>query len=280
MAAPQPQKRKVSDIKSNLLRPALTSHFLVHFALPDFVSNPNAIEQDRVYLECSDASLPGSSLTTFDINNDYHGVTERRAYRRMFDDRIDLTFYVDAENYLPIRLFEDWIGGIMDGNNDKSLLKNPNYYYTTKYPKEYRKPLWIVKFERDYNSQLIYNFVDAYPINIGSMPVSYEGSNLLKCTVGFTYLRYYIGEAEGEITAGNNRDVMNGGGPPPTGNPDQMTALQDGSTNGPGSIATNRDSATGQIMHSTIDQIAKHGKVGDGVTPALAKELQNFANGT
>ena len=34
-----------------------------------------------------------------------------------------------------------------------------------------------------------------------------------------------------------------------------MTILQDGSTNGPGSIATNRDSATGQIMHSTIDQM-------------------------
>ena len=43
--------------------------------------------------------------------------------------------------------------------------------------------------------------------------------------------------------------------PFPIGNPDQMTILQDGSTNGPGSIATNRDSATGQIMHSTIDRM-------------------------
>lgn len=198
MAAPQPQKRKVSDITSTLLRPALTSHFLVHFALPDFVSKPNAVAQDRIYLECSEASLPGSSLTTFDINNDFHGVTERRAYRRMFDDRIDLTFYVEAENYLTIRLFEDWIGGIMNGNGDEDLLKNSNHYYTAKYPTEYRRSLSIVKFERDYSSQLIYNFVDAYPINIGSMPVSYEGSSLLKCTVGFTYLRYYIEKPKAE----------------------------------------------------------------------------------
>lgn len=193
MAAPQPKAKKISDITSTLLRPALTSHFLVHFALPSLIQPKlNEVEQDKVYLECSDASLPGSSLATFDINNDYHGVTERRAYRRMFDDRMDLTFYVDAENYLPIRLFEDWIGGIMNGNDDEGSLVNPNYYYTTKYPGEYRTSLSIVKFERDYNSQLIYNFVDAYPVSIGSMPVSYEGSSLLKCTIGFTYLRYYI----------------------------------------------------------------------------------------
>ena len=73
---------------------------------------------------------------------------------------------------------------------------------------------------------------------------------------------------------------MDGGGPAAIGNPDQMTILQEWIYNGPGSIATNRDSATGQIMHSTIDRMVKHGKMGDGVTPALAKELQNFANGT
>tara|TARA_B100000282_G_C31615487_1_gene436819 strand:- start:62 stop:835 length:774 start_codon:yes stop_codon:yes gene_type:complete len=197
MAATPPEPKKVSDITSTLLRPALTSHFLVHFALPSILAKPNAVAQDKIYLECSDASLPGSSLATFDINNDFHGVTERRAYRRMFDDRIDLTFYVDAENYSTIRLFEDWIGGIMNGNKEQEI-KNPNYYYTTLYPKEYRTPLSIVKFERDYSSQLKYNFVDAYPVSIGSMPISYEGSNLLKCTVGFTYLRYYIEKPKAE----------------------------------------------------------------------------------
>ena len=66
----------------------------------------NAVQQDQLNLQCTEASLPGSSLATFDINNDFHGVTERHAYRRMFDERIDFTFYVDANNYLPIRTFE------------------------------------------------------------------------------------------------------------------------------------------------------------------------------
>ena len=53
--------------------------------------------------------LPGSSVATLEINNDRSGVTERHAHRKFFDDRIDFTFYVDVENYLPILFFESWI---------------------------------------------------------------------------------------------------------------------------------------------------------------------------
>ena len=281
--APKPEHKRISQIKSSLLRPALTSNFEVYIApLPDFVEKPNNVDLGQLYLQCSEASLPGSSLATFEINNDFHGVTERHAYRRIFDERIDLTFYVDASNYLPIRIFESWIGGIVNGNTQQEV-SNSNYYYTTLYPKDYRTKIYITKFERSYTqggSNIRYTFLDAFPISISAMPVSYDSSNLLKCTVGFTYLRYFTGSVESGSPAPDAGDAMDGGGSLPIGNPDQMTILQDGSTNGPGSIATNRDSATGQIMHSTVDQIATQGKVGDGVTPALAKELQNFANGT
>ena len=281
--APKPEHKRISQIKSSLLRPALTSNFEVYIApLPDFVEKPNNVDLGQLYLQCSEASLPGSSLATFEINNDFHGVTERHAYRRIFDERIDLTFYVDASNYLPIRIFESWIGGIVNGNTQQEV-STSNYYYTTLYPKDYRAKIYITKFERSYTqggSNIRYTFLDAFPISISAMPVSYDSSNLLKCTVGFTYLRYFTGSVESGSPAPDAGDAMDGGGSLPIGNPDQMTILQDGSTNGPGSIATNRDSATGQIMHSTVDQIATQGKVGDGVTPALAKELQNFANGT
>ena len=276
-----PKHRKVSDIKSSLLRPALTSHFEVNIDLPDFAKVPNGVAQDQLYLQCSEASLPGSSLATFEINNDFHGVTERRAYRRIFDERIDLTFYVDADNYLPIRTFENWIGGIVNGNNDKSNLVNSNYYYTALYPDKYRRPIYITKFERSYGrsgSNIKYTFVDAFPISISAMPVSYDSSNLLKCTVGFTYLRYFTGTVGEGSTAPDAGDAMDGGGSLPDGNPEfnRPEIIQNTGPQGEGLY----DSATGQLLLSTVDQIATQGKVGDGVTPALAKELQNFANGT
>ena len=37
-----------------------------------------------------------------------------------------------------------------------------------------------------------YKFINAYPISINSIPVSYDSSQLLKCTVSFTYSRYII----------------------------------------------------------------------------------------
>ena len=54
-------------------------------------------------------------------------------------------------------------------------------------------------FTKSYNTKaksqrynLEYNFVNAYPISINSMPVSYDQPSLLKCTVSFTYSRYWI----------------------------------------------------------------------------------------
>jgi len=58
--------------------------------------------------------------------------------------------------------------------------------------------LEVTKFERTGDgksytgSTLTYNFVNAFPISVFSMPVSYESSSLLKCTVSFSYIRYYI----------------------------------------------------------------------------------------
>ena len=223
MAASLPQKRKVSDIKSSLLRPALTSHFEVFIDLPPFMKPQqlNSVQQDQLNLQCTEASLPGSSLATFEINNDFHGVTERHAYRRIFDERIDLTFYVDADNYLPIRTFENWIGGIVNGNDDADNLSKSNYYYTARYADDYRSDLYITKFERSYDSNIKYTFVKAFPISISAMPVSYDSSNLLKCTVGFTYLRYFTGtpKAKGDTQPKVSDSAAKA-------NPDQNTALQ------------------------------------------------------
>ena len=37
---------------------------------------------------------------------------------------------------------------------------------------------------------LTYTFIDAFPRAISSMPVTYDASDLLKCTVSFSYTRY------------------------------------------------------------------------------------------
>ena len=187
-----PTKKSVSDIKANLLRPALTSHFEVEIGVPDALRGHIGNNLGKLNLMCSEAVLPGSQLATLDITNDFQGVTERHAYRRQFDQSIDLTFYVDAENYLPIKFFEKWISYIMAEESEKDLAFE-NYSYRSRYPSQYTSTgLTVTKFERDYKSQLQYEFVKSFPLAITSMPISYESSSLLKVSVQMTYIRYIL----------------------------------------------------------------------------------------
>jgi len=201
MAAGTPIHHSISEIKSRILNIAQTSIYHVKFALPEsaasFLGNSARGITDRtisdIELLCCEASLPGSGLATHDVTNDYHGVSEKMAYRRLYDDSIDLTFYVDR-NYNVIEFFDGWINYIVgEGSTfSREEYKDSYVHYRMNYPKNYRSTLHIVKFEKDVNigTSMQYTLVNAFPTNIISMPVSYEQSQLLKCTVSFSFTRY------------------------------------------------------------------------------------------
>ena len=133
-----PRVAKVSDMKANLLRPATTSHFEVEVPIPNALSSKwsGVGKQDKIEMMCSETSLPGSNLATFEINNDRTGVTEKHVHRRIFDDRIDLTFYVDGGLYSPIRFFEDWMSYITNNGSTDNELNESSYNYRMRYPKD------------------------------------------------------------------------------------------------------------------------------------------------
>jgi len=219
-----PQPLGIREIKSKLLSPALTSLYYVQIPLPStgplnlayFNSAGVPIDQDRLNLMCCETVLPGSRLATLELNNDRTGVTEKHAHRKIYDDRIDLTFYVNAENYMPIRFFETWINYITRQSTAK-IEGNPGaldkeYFYRFEYPDTYMSDsgMRITKFEKstfgtpknnflghlgvqpETGGQLTYTFTRAFPLSIASMPVSYDQSNLLKCTVSMSYVRYIV----------------------------------------------------------------------------------------
>lgn len=211
-----PVPKTMSEIKESLLQPALTSHYQCWFNPPGktissgktddgkfrswlrnykkFVYETN---QELISLSCCEASLPGSSFMTNEIADDHTGVTERHAYRRQYDDRSDFTFYVDhgrpGGNYKVLLFFEYWMQYIA-GEDFSEGLEDSNYFYRVNYPKDYQSPaLYLNKFERNHEGDYLeYRFLQAYPTSISSMPVSYDSSQLLKCTVSFTYTRYVI----------------------------------------------------------------------------------------
>ena len=214
--------KSISDIKSALLKPAQTSQYYVKIPVPPLLSQLSQYRgrlKDQINLLCCEASLPGVSLATSLNDNDRTGVTEEFAYRKNFDRRIDLTFYVDAENYSPIKYFEAWMRFIAgeDLSRETNQASANNYHYRFRYPSEYtcQQGLEIEKFEKDSytydkvtgkpvrtGQSLTYKFVRSFPVSINSMPITYEASQLLKVTVTMSYLRYNLSEVQsctGEI---------------------------------------------------------------------------------
>jgi len=237
-----PSSKNIQDIKTNLLHPALTSFFEVKIPIPDGLTGgylaqngiPNFLaNQSKLNLLCSEAVLPGSQLATHDITGDYHGSTHRHAYRRQFDDTLALTFYVDAENYLPIRYFETWMKytageQIASKEGGRPGVEKSYYFYRMNYPKEYicNQGLEVTKFERSYGSgtknaqrrELTYKFVNCFPTSVNSMAVSYDSSSLLKCSVSLSYVRYFINPPQPEAPTPEPRSDVNTAGfnTPPT----------------------------------------------------------------
>lgn len=215
---PNPVRRTVSSIKSTLFNPALTSHFQVYIRPPvnalTFIETeaasgyglPFSFTGETISLMCTEASLPGSSLMTHEQNNDFHGITERHAYRRDYGNGLDFTFIVDG-NHSTLFFFESWlryiVGEKIDVNSDYPAVFDPDKSYSrVQYPYSYKTRsqdgLIINKFERDYEGSrgVQYRFFNAFPTSVTSMPVSYEASQLLKCTVTFEYTRYVLTPVE------------------------------------------------------------------------------------
>lgn len=167
---------------------------------------------------CSDASLPGISLNTSQEMGSYQGVIESFPSQRIYPP-LDVTFYVDS-NFKVIRLFEEWINFISplyvdknikaSPNNTGSLntqLLEPNKFFRFRYPEEYKKLISISKFERNFRVRgtndlratpsVTYRLIDAYPSNVNSIPVTYEGSVITKTTVTFSYSRYIMESSRG-----------------------------------------------------------------------------------
>ena len=207
-----PRPYRTSHLKSRIANLAQTSVYQIKIQPPPAVyqmlkesgRNFDYIRQgEDLELLCESAMLPGSATATHDVTNDYHGVTEKMVYRRMYDGNMDLTFLVDHD-YNVIEFFDTWIDyttGVGVEQN-RNLYKSRYANYRMSYPNDYRSEMYLTKFEKDVSypgsvtaadvkpMQLQYMLVGAFPESITSMPVSYGASDVLRCTVTMNYMRY------------------------------------------------------------------------------------------
>ena len=228
-------KYSTQDFLSKFGNIAQTSQYRAHIVFPPAVrAELNASKIDTTLLNeigvlCKATSLPGSSLATHEIANDFYGVTQKHAYRRQYDNSIDLTFFIDKD-YQTLYTFEGWMEYIMPlmGQN----VKGGNSYFTAQYPDSYRTEIYLHKFNKDHDGvdgfaengravkydygnpgEIVYTFLGAFPQNISSAVVSYDPSSNLEFTVTFAYERY-ITDKTGIMMP--KISALDGGGSQPT----------------------------------------------------------------
>jgi hypothetical protein len=212
----------MTDIRNYVGNLAQTNYYQVSFSTPtgrlnkhlkDYANFGNDIDwiSRNVGLLCSDASLPTSSFATSEVKDNFIGVTQEFAHTRLYTD-VDFTFYVDSD-YKMLRFFEGWMDFISGTsevsqnpdsnavNKEKKDRTKGNYYRRMNYPNEYKiSEMYITKFERDYGSNVLeYNFINAFPKAITSIPVTYGPAELLKVTVTFNYDRYTLNRGVSQV---------------------------------------------------------------------------------
>ena len=206
MPGATPNAFKTGDLKSRVMNLAQTSIYQVKIQPPPdvrrFINSSGrkvnySDDGENIELLCHETALPGTSFSTHEVTNDYAGSREKMAYRRQYDETIDMTFYVDKE-YNVIEFFEGWVDYMSGMNIDnpnsgdtREMYRSSAATYRMNYPSTYRTPIQVTKFEKNLtDAQMTYEFVDAFPLNIISIPVSYEQSDVLKLSVSFAYTRY------------------------------------------------------------------------------------------
>ena len=190
-------------VANRLMGPlAQTNHFLVTISslTPEvetyLQSFTNASDFRRFLAErggilCSDASLPTTSYATAEVKDNFMGIPQQFAHTRIYTD-IDFTFYVD-EKYTLLKIFEGWMEYISSGANTFMEQQTKSFYRRMRYPDSYKcNTLYINKFEKDYRRTMRYQFINAFPKAMSSVPVSYGSAEILKVTVSFNYDRYIV----------------------------------------------------------------------------------------
>ena len=199
--------------KTNIANLALTNQYQVNISgitgdLKDYIADQYEVSKEYlnggIGIMCSEASLPTSSFATSEVKDNFQGVNQQFAHTRIYVES-DFTFYIDRD-YNVLKFFEGWMDYISGDNSVSNVNRTDEYKYYRRFNYPMSNPelgrnnvgykagvLSIAKFDRNYDNEIVYEFINAFPKGMTSIPVSYGGADILKVSVQFAYDRYLLG---------------------------------------------------------------------------------------
>lgn len=245
MAVPYKNLYYKTDELIARFKPSVSNYFDVYIKAAF-----GGVSNDDINFLAYEAVIPGTSLETTQVFGDRQGLTQTYANKRVYPP-VDVSFYVDSD-YKVLQYFEQWISTAAPNKGTRG-----SSYQKFNYPSQYKTEVIITKFEKQFKtsserlssggsinepSQTIYTLLDAYPVNLISLPVSYDGANLLRTTVTFNYdIYHYENRVLGTQTVYGTSSASNSSAQPGGDSAQQPQGTQ--SPNNTGARQSTRQSA-------------------------------------
>lgn len=172
----------ISTFRSTFAKrgPAKGNRFQVVFhtnTLNPVLTQNMSYMQDLV-LRCTDASLAGKSLLTNDIR--YYGPARKMPYQTQFAD-LTLQFYT-VDEMDEKKFFNEWIDYVHGSGS-----------YDFNFPDQYHTTLSIEKLSEIGNENMMTMILNkVYPVNLQSIPLSWQEEGLVRTIIQFAFYDYEI----------------------------------------------------------------------------------------
>ena len=164
-----PPKRKITDFKSKLSGGGARSNlFEVVLSFPEAApADVNVLDKSRFLVKT--AAMPASTVTPLPVA--FRGRTLNVAGDRTFES---WTITVINDTDFSIRsAFENWMN-TMNKVSDNTGITDPALY---------QADAFVYQLDRDGSTLRAYHFYDLFPINISSIPLSYDTESIQEFTV-------------------------------------------------------------------------------------------------
>jgi hypothetical protein len=162
----------INDFKSSFTKDlARTNRFDVNIPIP-LTLIPYISSAKSLTYRCENAQLPGRTFATTEQKT--YGPVEKFPYQTTFND-IDLTFIIEDDMNQKL-FFDAWLNYI-----------NPQYNNNFRYKSDFSTVITVNQY--DVTGKLSYSvdLVDAYPISMNQLDLSWGDDGYHKLSVSFAY---------------------------------------------------------------------------------------------
>lgn len=177
---------------------AKSDRFLVFFGVPPIMTTLGGGVIGSIVqllpLQCEAAGLPGRSFASFEART--YGPNIKYPYQSIFGD-VSLTFFCVSNpsgstgaGLYEKRFFDEWMEQINPSTQDTNIARGG--FYNFNYKDDYVTTITVEHYDTQDNIDYGIELIDAFPLDVSSVPLSWQDDSVMRVTVTLAYTRWQL----------------------------------------------------------------------------------------